>query len=247
MTGHFILTDEQIAEFDRHGILRIPGLLAAETVGAARDQVQMALSGAWKGEAKLSAVAALIDEPRLLEAVDLLLEGRAFDRELFKRPQVLFTPPNADRWIAPTGWHVDSPRLPSGQRPGVQLFTFLDTVDPGGGGTLAVAGSHRLFNQGRLILAKDLRRLFRREDFFRALYSKAPEGRAGLFNRVGHIGDVALRVVEFTGAPGDVYLMDLRVLHAVAPNVTERPRMMATHRFWRADIIPELAQAYGWT
>jgi ectoine hydroxylase-related dioxygenase (phytanoyl-CoA dioxygenase family) len=247
MTGHFILTDEQIAEFDRHGILRVPGLLAAETVGAARDQVQMALSGAWKGEAKLSAVAALIDEPRLLEAVDLLLEGCAFDRELFKRPQVLFTPPNADRWTAPTGWHVDSPRLPSGRRPGVQLFAFLDTVEPGGGGTLAVTGSHRLLNQGRVILARELRRRLRREHFFGALYSATQQDRAGLLRHIGAVGDVALRVVEFTGAPGDAYLMDLRVLHAVAPNVTERPRMMATHRFWRADIIPELAQAYGWT
>lgn len=249
MTGHSIFTDEQIAEFDRRGILRVPGLLAAERVGAARDQVRnrRAQSNSWKGEAKFSAVEALIDEPLLLAAVDVLLEGHAFDREIFKRPQVLFTPPNADRWIAPTGWHVDSPRLASGRRPGVQLFAFLDTVEPGGGGTLAVAGSHRLFNQGRVILARELRRLFLREEFFGSLYSKVPQDHAGLLRHIGAVGDVELQVVEFAGAPGDAYLMDLRVLHAVAPNASERPRMMATHRFWRADVMPELAQAFGWT
>jgi len=192
---------------------------------------------------------ALIDEPALLAAVDTLLEGRPFDRALFKRPQVLFSLPNADEWTVPTGWHVDAPRLASGRRPGVQLFAFLDTVEARGGGTLVVSGSHRLFNDGRFILAKELARLLRREDFFRALYSEAPAPageRARLLGHVGAVGEVALEVVELTGAPGDAYLTDLRLLHAVAPNAAARPRMMATHRFWRADVIAELALAHGW-
>lgn len=35
-----------------------------------------------------------------------------------------------------------------------------------------------------------------------------------------------MRVAELTGAPGDIVLMDLRVLHALAPNAGERPRMV---------------------
>jgi hypothetical protein len=267
MTSHSALTPEQLAEFDRRGILRFPGLLSAERVRSAREYVQSRLAalGLWRDGAfslgerprpqwpatglkaskaignKHPAVEGLPDEPALLAAVDALLEGRAFDRELFKRPQVLCSLPNADAWTMPNGWHVDAPRLASNRRPGVQLFAFLDTVGPGGGGTCVVAGSHRLFNEGRVIAAKELQRLLRREDFFRALYA----GQAGA-EPVGAVGDVALEVVELTGAPGDAYLVDMRLLHAGAPNATARPRMMATHRFWCTDLVQELAQAFGW-
>jgi ectoine hydroxylase-related dioxygenase (phytanoyl-CoA dioxygenase family) len=199
---------------------------------------------------KHPAVEALLGEPALLALVDELLEGRAFDRDTYKRPQVLVSLPNADVWTVPAGWHVDAPRLASNRRPGVQLFTFLDTVEPGGGGTLVIAGSHRLLNEGRYILARDMRRLLRREDYFRALYSEAPgaaQDRARLLGQASMVGDVALKVVELTGAPGDAFLVDLRVLHTAAPNVRERPRMMATHRFLCADLMPELAQAFGWS
>ena len=60
------------------------------------------------------------------------------------------------------------------------------------------------------------------------------------------MGDVALEVVELTGSPGDAYLTDLRLLHTGAPNATNCPRMMATHRFVREDVIQELAEGFGW-
>src|SRR6266404_129876 len=154
MTRNRILTPEQIAEFDRRGVLRFAGLLSVDRVRRAREYVQdrLALLGLWRdGEWRLGDhprpqwpktgpkasktignkhpdVEALLDEPALLGAVDALLDGHPFDRELFKRPQVLFSLPNTHTWIVPAGWHVDAPRLPSGRRPGVQLFTFLDTV-----------------------------------------------------------------------------------------------------------------------
>jgi ectoine hydroxylase-related dioxygenase (phytanoyl-CoA dioxygenase family) len=46
---------------------------------------------------------------------------------------------------------------------------------------------------------------------------------------------------------GDAWLMDLRTLHVAAPNCSARPRLMATHRFLRADLTCELAAAFGWT
>jgi hypothetical protein len=274
MTGSSTLTPKQLADFDRRGILRLPGLLSVERVRLARAYVQdrLALAGLWKDGAwrladrprprwpdnglKISkvvgnrhpALEALIDEPALLAAVDELLEGRPFDRDLFKRPQALVSLPNIDAWTVPTGWHVDAPRLASGRRPGVQLFAFLDMVEPRGGGTLVIAGSHRLLNEGRFIPSSDLRRRLDRHDYFRELYSEAPGGardRARLLGHVGAVGDVELEVVELTGAPGDAWLIDSRLLHAVAPNASDRPRLMATHRFWRADVIPELAQAHG--
>jgi hypothetical protein len=276
MTGTFALTPEQIDEFDRRGVLRLAGLLSPERVRRAREHVQLRLAqlGLWKNGAwrlgkiarpqwpasgpsisdvisnKHPDVEALIDDPGVLAAVDALLPGCAIDRTMSGPPQILLTLPNSDAWTVPTiGWHVDNPRLASGRGPGVQLFTFLDTVEPGGGGTLVVAGSHRLLNEGRFIRSKDLKRLLGREAFFRELYAEMPasvKDRDRLIGWTGSAGDVALEVVELSGAAGDAYFTDLRVLHAGAPNVADHPRMMATHRFVRADVAQELTQGYGW-
>ena len=78
--------------------------------------------------------------------------------------------------------------------------------------------------------------------FFRPLYESA----GGTESPTGSVGEVALRVMELTGQPGDVWVMDLRVLHSAAPNAADRPRLMVTHRFLRADLMAEVAAAYGW-
>jgi ectoine hydroxylase-related dioxygenase (phytanoyl-CoA dioxygenase family) len=65
--------------------------------------------------------------------------------------------------------------------------------------------------------------------------------------QTGAVADVALEVVELTGAPGDAYLTDLRLLHTAAPNATDRPRVMATHRFVRAGVMRELAEGFEWS
>ena len=275
MTQISTLTPEQHDTFRREGVLRLEGLLSAEPVRRAREAVLGRLQqlGLWKDGAwrlndaprpawpdrglrakeignKHAALEALIEEPRLLAAVDALLDGRAFDRALYKRPQLLFSLPNAGAWTVPNGWHVDSPRLASGACPGVQLFTFLQPVEPRGGGTLVVAGSHRLLNEGRFIRAEEIRRRLRGEPFFRELYSDAPADaveRARLMDETVTLGDAALRLVELTGAPGDAWFVDMGVLHTGAPNARDVPRMMATHRFLRADLAAELADGFGWT
>ena len=50
-------------------------------------------------------------------------------------------------------------------------------------------------------------------------------------------GDVELQVVELTGAPGDVWLMDLRVLHSLSPNTSDRVRIMASQRYYLPDAL----------
>jgi ectoine hydroxylase-related dioxygenase (phytanoyl-CoA dioxygenase family) len=273
MTQSSILTPEQRDEFQRRGVLRLEGLLPAAAVGEARGAVQRAFEpmglwrdGAWRLDAatrpvfpekgfrskqignKHPEVEALLETPALLAAVDVLLNGRAFDRTRNRRPQVLATLPNADAWSVPTGWHVDFPRLPSGERPGVQLFAFLDRVEPGGGGSVVVAGSHRLLNDGHLRRTGDIRGPLQRLPVFEDLFAEGPDaadGRARWFTEPGAIGDVELQVVELTGAPGDAWLMDLRTLHAVASNAAARPRLMITYRFVRADLIQALPDDSG--
>jgi hypothetical protein len=198
-------------------------------------------------------LAALVEEPALAAAVDALLEGRPHERPgPNRRPQVLFTLPNAKTWTVPSGWHSDRPRLASGQSAGVQLFALLDVVEPRGGGTLAIAGSHHLLNEGRPIRPSEFARLLRAEPFFADLLSADPSAnslqhRADLLHRTGTVGDVQLQIVEMTGGPRDVWLMDLRVLHTGSPNATERPRMMLTFRYERSDLLREVAEAFGWS
>lgn len=267
------LTPEQRDEFRRRGVLRIEGLLSESGVGRAREAVlrrmeQLGLwrDGAWRldewprpawplGGLKTSKVIgnrrpeleALSQEPRLRAIVDELLGGRPFDRRIFPRPQLLFTLPNIDAWVLPPQWHTDAPRLASGEHPGVQLFACLDHVAPRGGGTLAIAGSHLLLNEGRHIRARDLHRELGGEPLFRHIWSKRPlrwdDGEA--LPR-GAVHNVALEVIELIGAPGDGYLVDLRTLHSGAPNAGDRPRMMITDRYIRADVVREMAEAYGW-
>jgi hypothetical protein len=194
------------------------------------------------------AVEALFDEPRLHLAVTAMLGGRDFDASIFKRPQILFTLPNAETWTVPTHWHADVPRLASSRRPGLQIFTFVEPVEPRGGGTLVVAGSHRLLNEGRSIKVRDFKPLLSREAFFRELFSEsaALDDRARLLGSKAMVGDVQLEVIELTGNPGDAWFMDLRILHTAAPNATNRPRVMATHRLIPTDAVTELADAFGW-
>lgn len=261
-----ILTPEQIDAFDRWGVLRFDGLLSVDRVRRARELVQRQLAtlglwrdGSWRLDAlprpqwpdhglKTSRVVgnrhpeleALAEEPALRAVVDKLMDGRPFDRTIYRRPSLLFTLPNADAWTMPNGWHADGPRLASGERPGVQLFAFLDTVEPGGGGTVVVAGSHRLLAD-RPMRTRELNNMLRREPFFRELMvRKTPvggDGRARLMCAAGAVDNIALEVLELTGAPGDAYIIDLRTLHSGAPNAAERPRMMVTDRYLRADLI----------
>lgn len=272
-----LLDSAQLHAFEQHGVLRIRELLSLDRVKRAREHVLAKLSelrlwrhGGWKpgdppkpawpdtGLGKTKSVEnrhpdleQLIDDPALLAVVEQVLEGAEFDRTIYRRPQILVTLPNAnsDSWTIPTHWHVDLPRLASGRRPGIQMFACLDTVQSRGGGTLVIAGSHRLLNDGRNLRVKELTALLRREDFFRPLYDerrRGPKERADLLGRKGLVGDVCLEVVELTGSPGDIWLADLRTLHTASPNAREIPRLMATHRFVPASALREISEALGW-
>ena len=71
--------------------------------------------------------------------------------------QFLFTAPSSyvmnhdgrwnGKWEVPRNmWHLDMPRSRSIGPPGPEMFTFLNKVEPKGGGTLILEGSHRLLH-----------------------------------------------------------------------------------------------------
>ena len=122
------------------------------------------------GKFTRSEVEALIDEPGVRMVVEQLGGGGPFDRKVYPRPQILASLPNAGPWVLPNGWHVDAPRLASGNSPGLQMFACLDDVAPRGGATLAVAGSHHLLNDGRHLKARGINATLRQEPFFQRLF-----------------------------------------------------------------------------
>ena len=241
--------------FAVHGLIKRKNFLPSEKLANARNVIfqQLEQAGIWRNggwsldesvpATGLTAGMALVKPLNLHPTIIALTSDEApaaasalvNDRPVFpmdRHPTLLFTLPNATTWTLPhQHWHLDMPRLAAGGVPGVQIFALLETVAPGGGGTLVVTGSHRLYNEGVRISSGDLRKRLRKERYFADLMSNKTADRLRFLHEVGHVGDVALQVVEMTGAAGDVYFMDLRVFHTVAPNARPIPRLMLTQRY----------------
>ena len=254
-----MLSDEQHDRFHQQGLIHLQGFLPSHKVAAAHATTMRAFGepcndhpsasppAPQKGKLRAASESGPIRDlfsAELMAAVVELAGGRSV-RAMGSRPQFLVTMPNAEEWtIPPTIWHVDLPRLPNGGLAGIQVFTFLADVPPRAGGTLVVAGSHRLLNDGLRVRSKDIKKRLRRMPYFRELMSKQSTDRERFLTEPGKAkdpaqGEVSVRVVELCGRPGDVYLADMRLLHTLAPNATNEPRIMLTHRF----VIDEFADA----
>lgn len=131
--------------------------------------------------------------------------------------ELLLSPPRQGAWtLQGLNWHVDVAAKPPGRLPGIQAFFLIDDVAGGGGGTLALAGSHRVDMQPDGASSR-LRRILRTaEDLEREL------------------DGLKVRVVEMSGRAGDVFLMDMRLLHTPSVNSAQHVRMMATSRCFLA-------------
>ncbi|TDD56367.1 hypothetical protein E1263_25345 [Kribbella antibiotica] len=51
--------------------------------------------------------------------------------------------------------------------------------------------------------------------------------------READVDGIPVRVIELTGRAGDVYITHPWVLHSIAPNTRETPRMMRSRMMWR--------------
>jgi hypothetical protein len=98
---------------------------------------------------------------------------------------------------------------------------------------VAVAGSSRLVRtlreRGEIAgvgHSIDVRRRFRRLDpWFHLLWEGEGVERERRLRDGTTVRDVALRVVEITGAPGDVVVMHPWTLHSISPNESASPRL----------------------
>ena len=169
----------------------------------------------------------------LCAALDALLGAGQWARpRWWGRPLVTF--PQDGMWELPTrAWHFDCMPASPGQRP-VQFFAFLNQVLPRGGGTLVLAGSHRLvapyLRLGEAFRLDRVRSSLATHPWLHGLWKPGEGGdRMQRYMNDGTVIDgVPLRVVELTGEPGDVVLMHSDCFHAAAPNRLTGPRMMLT-------------------
>lgn len=125
--------------------------------------------------------------------------------------QLLLSLPHQGRWsLANLNWHVDVAAKPGHEIPGVQAFYLIDDVVPHGGATLALARSHRLAGEAAGRLRGSLKMPVDLEAVLSASNTE---------------------IIEMSGRAGDVFLMDMRVLHTPSINAAKGIRMMATTRF----------------
>ena len=128
--------------------------------------------------------------------------------------KLLVSLPNQGAWtLNGLSWHIDISPTGHEHVPGIQAFILIDDVRPRGGATLALAGSHCLAGQP----SKRVREILRTS--------------GDLQNELRRYD---LSVVEMSGHAGDVYLMDMRLLHTPSINSTNKLRIMATVRYFPA-------------
>lgn len=139
----------------------------------------------------------------LLSAMQELAGGRLVREQ---GPQLLISIPSRAEWtLDGLNWHRDLAESTPGRIPGIQAFILVDDVQPKGGGTLALAGSHRV-----------------------ARYRSMKPGAASQIMLDGK----GFEVVEMSGRAGDAYVMDMRVIHTPSINASKTMRMIATMRYY---------------
>jgi hypothetical protein len=257
-----MLSVEQQDEFARSGILRIPGAIARRDAEKMCDVVWSALlrrydirrnaPGTWPArritgthDLPRSETFAQIGSPTVREALDDLLGRRNWEAPERWGYLLVAFPESREQWTVPhQGWHLDFPATRAHQGLfAVRIFTCLAKLPPGGGGTLFVAGSHRLVDG---LPGKETVERLRSADARQALIRSCPwvealcsadgtDERVQRFMERGEVfDDVELRVVQMTAEPGDVLLTHPYLLHAGAKNCASGPRIVLSSSVYRS-------------
>ncbi len=176
-------------------------------------------------------------------AADALLDTNAW-----RLPQewsgalISFPKPDGASWtVVADGWHWDTDHVAAHLDGPQSLFIFamFSHIEPQGGGTLLLAGSHHLLHRFFTTLTpaqqaakrKALREQFcRSSPYLATLTGKAPFDGDRIAHFMAEVDDngVAVRVIEVTGQPGDAFVCHPSLLHAVSINCRTVPRLMRT-------------------
>jgi hypothetical protein len=256
-----VLTAVQLAEFEATGICKIEGAFTNDEAARMRNvlwgelfrryEIERDTPSTWSRHAptgltssKKHRAFAPILGPALHRALDDLFgEGK------WVRPknhgQVLVTMPNAKEWRVPFHlWHADFQYdAPPEPLFAVKYWALFGDVEPGGGGTTQLAGSHRLaaryiagLSHDELEYKRVRDGLMRSHPWLKALTTDDddPDRNARFMDCEADIDGLPARVVECSGRVGDIYLTHPWVMHAIAPNVRAQPRFMRSMAISRA-------------
>lgn len=234
------LKDQDRERFADAGLLHLRGLIPGSKTNAARESVLAELArlgarmdGKWhsaKMPQKLRHQSPFDDViPKDLLPCLNELAGRELVVAM-PHPQILLTPPQKMAWSVPhLGWHLDVASPSRDEIPGIQVFVLLDDVAPQGGGTVAISGSHKLHSP-RGDVAVSAHRALQADPVYGSLFRPGERDRTK-FLKPMQVRGVTVQVIEMCGKAGDVYLMDMRIVHAPATNATKKARMMLTSRY----------------
>lgn len=212
---------------------------ASRRIGMRRDAPASWPTGwvpiSWKGLKRHRALDVLWDNGGVAAALDAIF-GAGGWRRPHSGPQILITVPSAGPWAMPVGWHMDCGfEQPTWPVPAVKAFGFFGDVGPCGGGTLVLAGSHRLVDAYRATFDEppaggtpNWQRFLRRHPPLAELLtaSAGPDGGRSLVGTSVDIDGVPVELVELVGRPGDVVITHLHVFHCASPNTAGGPREM---------------------
>lgn len=265
---NLVLSSEERAHFDKWGYVRVTQALSEAFAERVRTVIWRKLAAqygiletdvsTWKPEwcginkDKIDGSARTEVTPRLAGAIDQLLGGRPW-RPIRTFGGLLMTMPeqNPQAWeVVSKGWHFDNdPCAYIGSPNELMLFTFYSAVRAQGGGTLVLAGSHRLTDaflkseaaQGRLAndsvrasehwqpFDGDFMRAFGRWHPYLAQLQGLQPREIGIeqwMDTAANVHGIEVRVAELTGEPGDAILCHPALFHAASRNASAVPRIM---------------------
>ncbi|NKB71980.1 MAG: hypothetical protein GKR89_33300 [Candidatus Latescibacteria bacterium] len=164
------------------------------------------------------------------------------------RGMVLYTfPEQRPHWDVADGWHWHGyPLRNIAELRDIFIFFFLNRVDPEGGGTVLVEGSHHLVCQFYNELTPDQRgmklktlkrKLYDSHPWLRDLVDTEDEGerRRRFMDQHTDVLGHPLRVVELTGEPGEAYITNMSTMHSRSFNVLDRTRFMTAREISQID------------
>lgn len=253
--------------FRELGVVRLDGAFTEEQAAGIRElvwrhigqrsKVSLASPDSWgraaAGSFGLKALqgrpefAPVVDNEAVHAALDVLFEPDGWSAPKRPSAKVLLTFPEHAPWRMPRGWHIDfGLEQPTWPTFAVKVFAFFDLVEPAGGGTLLLEGSHRVverFAQGRhedLSTPAAHNELMHCDPWIEqlALGGSARHPRQELVGQWNDVLGVPVRVLELTGNPGDVVLAHMHVMHSPSPNAGTRPRQMLGLEITRQDRPP---------
>jgi hypothetical protein len=192
---------------------------------------------------------AAMASPTVCSALDTLFAPDRWEPSpQWGQPLVTF-PSGRSEWNIPhRNWHIDlGTSNIIAPFDTVIVFAFLDAVRPRSGGTVVVSGSHQLVRKlartaddPSAIRSADASKLLARaHPWLSELWShQRGADEIPRFMEGGvTIAGVKLKVIELTGAQGDIIIMHSCVLHTAAMNCGNQPRLVLRQGIFRAGSL----------